>query len=173
MREFSSAPTDDQEELVIKEVSFKIDGVEFHAEIKTDAGSILGWSDMAASTSPEADLESQDGVAFVARFFRQVMDDAEFRRMKAHMLKHKTDPDVLAEIMQYLEEEMTEAAASVAGRPTMPSSGSSDGRTAKDERQSLIGSLAEDGEVVIVPRPNRQQRRAADRQQERLVGGRR
>jgi hypothetical protein len=165
MREFSSAPKDDAEPLETQDVPFKLDDAVFHATIRTDAASILAWSEMAASADPSTDLASQEGVAFINRYFNAVMDRVEYQRLRAHMRKHETHPDVLMEIMQFIEGVMLDAVEGNAERPTMPPSGSSGGRTEKEDRLSLLDSLSEDGEVVVVPRPNRQQRRAADRRQ--------
>lgn len=171
MRDFSSAPAAGDEPAPEKKVPFRLDEVEFTAVIRTDAASILAWSELAGSVAGETDLESQEGVAFVSRYFQNVMDPAEYKRWRAHMRKHKTSPEVLNEIMQYIEQEMNTAVEEEGGdRPTMPSSASSSGRAVTDERLSLIGSISDDGDVVVAPRPNRQQRRDRDRKQSRQAG---
>lgn len=146
------------------EVPFKVDGEKFRCVLRKDADAVLEWSELAAA-SGEEDLKSAAGVAFTSRFFRLMMLPDEYARFRAHL--KDTDPEILVEIMQAINEEMEETLADDTSRPTQPSSSSSRGRGGQDERTLKIISLsAGDGDVEIV-RDERQQGRSSTRRQPR------
>jgi hypothetical protein len=173
MREFTSTPADAEELEPPHEVPFKLDGVEFKCLLRGDADSLLGWSELASTASAETDLQSQEGAAFVHRFFTMVMDTAEYRRFRAHLKSNTTHPQVLSEVMGEIDREMREFTEGRAERPTVPLSSSSGGQQDPAARRLQIASLdaTEDGEVVFAPRPNREARRRLEREQERALRG--
>jgi hypothetical protein len=95
-------------------------------------------------------MESAEGAAFVARFFKLVLPTAEYRKFRAHLKIHETLPEVLGEIMEEIQAQMQDFTEDVAERPTEPSSPSSSGRTAMGERTLQIVSIPE-GDVAFVP----------------------
>lgn len=166
MKDFSTKPAQSSEPISVREVTFSLDGgkAQFTARISSDADSILMWSELAGSAPGDTDLESPEGVAFVARYFQAALGDVEYRRFRAYLKGKNIHPDVLNGIMEYIEEQLREDVEDAAERPTTPSSPSSDGPGVKGERISTVASI-EGAEVALAPRPNRQQRRAADRRQ--------
>jgi hypothetical protein len=151
--------------------TFRLDGEQFACTLRQDADAVMEWSEIASTAvSAEGDeqLESAAGLAFTARFFKLMMTAGEYTRFRAHLRTHRTEPDVLAEIMRDVNAAMEDAVGAASGRPTGPPSRSSAGRTATGGRTSQIISLHEgDIEWADPPPqrrgPNRAQRRAARR----------
>jgi hypothetical protein len=165
MRKFSSAPAEESEPVQPTSFPFELDKVVFTAELKGDADSVLEWSELAQTAASEnADLETIEGAAFVARFFRLMIPPAEYKRFRAHLREHDTHPDVLVQIMQALNEEMEDKVQQETARPTEPSAPSSSGQGETDERRlQIIALSARDGDVEYVdapPSPRRQPRKA-------------
>lgn len=134
-------------------LSFELDDETFHVEIKGDDSDFLfSWSEMADAADSQ-DLDSPAGAAFLARFFRLVMGDAEYRRFRQHMRQHHTHPDTVMEIMQGINAEYEDTVEEITDRPTVPSAPSSHGRGATDERTLRIMSLARAGDVHVAPPP--------------------
>lgn len=172
MREFTSTPAaEDSEHEPDREFPFMLDKVKFTCVLRGDADSLLGWSELAGTASDEVDIESPEGVAFVARFFQQVMDMAEYRRFRSHLKVRKARPEVLGEIMNEIDAQFREVTEGAAERPTVPPSSSSDGRLDPVARRLQIASLdgTEDGEVTFAARPNRETRRRLEREQQRAA----
>lgn len=168
MLEFTSEPAEGEEREPDHEVKFKLDGVEFACVLRNDADSILGWSELAGAASEDTDVESAEGAAFVSRFFRHVMDEAEYRRFRGHLKRHHAKPEVLVEVMNAIDAEMRNLTEGDSGRPTVAPSSSSGGRPETVPRSAQIALLqGEDGEVAFAPRPNREARRRAERDQRR------
>ena len=138
-----------------REFAFELDQVAFTCTLRADADAVMEWSELAATAaSGDADLDSPEGTAFIARFFKLMMPPAQYARFRAHMKRSGTDQDVLVEIMQAIQEEMTLLVEDTAERPTGPPSPSPSGRTAKDERTLQLLSMAgDDGDIVLADPP--------------------
>lgn len=150
MKNFSSGqPAGDEQE--VAEFEFRLDKVPFTVVLRSDADSVLEWSEMVAGATDE-DLESAAGVAFISRFFRLVMEPAEYTRFRAHMKARKTPVGVLTDIMGEVQDQMEDLIEEDTERPTQPSSPSSGGRDGRAARLSLIASLP-DGDVVGAEAP--------------------
>lgn len=150
MREFTSK----QSEAPEKRFQFKLDGEPFGVVMRSDGDSVLEWSELAASAAGDSvDMESPEGAAFTARFFKLMMEGPEYKRFRAHMKEKHSDPSILLEIMQALNEEMEDLVEESTERPTEQPSRSSGGRTARDERTLQIVSLP-DGEVELLEAPD-------------------
>lgn len=131
-RSFTSKP-DSQSE--VTEFTFELDEETFTCELRSDADSVLEWSEMAAGAAEEeADMESAAGAAFMARFFRLVLGDGEYTRFRHHLRQHHTGAETLMEIMQAINEEMQTVVEDASDRPTEPSSRSSAGQRARGGR---------------------------------------
>ncbi len=157
--DFTSAPQEQQD--APTEIEFTLDKKPFKVVMRTDADSVLEWSELAASATAE-DIESAAGVAFTARFFKLVMPPDQYAALRAHLKEHHTPAETLVSIMQAVNEEMEQEVTEATARPTKPSSSSSRGRGARAGRTSKIISLAAiDGEIEYVdepsPRPARKQ----------------
>lgn len=161
--DFTSKPAagQDREQDPPVELQFKLDKVPFKCVLRTDADSLLEWSEMAASAD-DTEMESPAGMAFVSRFFKLMMPADQYRAFRAHLRTHVTDQDVLIQIMQGVNEAMEAEVERETDRPTQPSSRSSSGREATGGRTAKIISLsAEDGDIEYAePRQvSRNQRR--------------
>jgi len=135
--------------------TFKLDGEAFTATLRTDADAVLAWSEIAgtAMTAGDDDLSSAAGLAFMAQFFQLMLGPEEYRRFRAHLRKHRTDPDVLNEIMFAVNDHMEAAVEEDTSRPTQRSSSSSAGRALPAGRTARIISLA-GGDLQPVTVPN-------------------
>jgi hypothetical protein len=178
MREYGNSPEDrdagqpgrEQAPERVAEYPFRVHGAEFTARLAINADTSLEWSEFAdAAMQTEDDIESPAGAAFLSRFFKLVLGSGEYRRFRAVLRQHKSGTDLLVEIMEDVQAFIESEFAGEADRPTVPSSSSPGGRTAKDERRLQIISLAaaagSDGEIDIVP--SKQQARKQARQKRR------
>lgn len=149
MKKFSSKARDGAD--ADREFKFDLDDTEFGCVLRSDGDAVLEWSELAGTASDDAaDMDSPEGAAFVARFFKLMMPIAEYTRFRRHMKLHKTSTDVLVEIMQAIQAEMEAHVEDAAARPTQPSSSSPGGRTAvKDERTLQLLSVP-DGDLTFV-----------------------
>lgn len=138
-----------------KVIPFGLDKETFHITLRSDADSALEWSELAATAMLEgdADLESPEGAAFIARFFKLVMEPGEYRRFRNHMRVNHTDAEVLGEIMTSIQDEMEDVIEDEAERPTEQPSRSSTGRTAKDDRTLRIASIPDGDVEFVAPAP--------------------
>lgn len=146
--EFTSTQGEDLPENT--KLTFKLDGVEFTAQMRNDADSILEYSEMMGTASDDVDVNSPEGVAFVARYYKLILGPAEYRRFRAHLKSHKTKQAVLQEIMAGLHEELQQSVEAATDLPTRASSHSSAGATARAERRlEIISQAARDGADVV------------------------
>lgn len=153
MREYSSAPSADSAPAEVRQFTFKLDKVPFTATLRGDANAVLEWSELAGhADAADTDLESAEGVAFIAKFFKLMMLPAEYKRFKAHLAAHKTDSNILGQIMQDLQVEMNDLLEDETDRPTSPSSDLSAGQPVTEDRMSMIASIP-GGDVVGLPAP--------------------
>lgn len=152
MKKFTSAK--DHGPAPERTFQFALDDEPFTVTLRSDADSALEWSELSevAVLEGDSDIESPEGGAFVARFFKATMDAAEYRRLRGHMRKHHTDQEVLVDIMDVIQSEMQSFYEAVADRPTEPSSRSQSGPTATGARTLEIASLP-DGDVEFVGGP--------------------
>lgn len=147
---------------------FSLDKVPFTCTFRTDSDAVMTWSEMA-DAADETELNTAAGAAFISRYFKLMMDGTEYRRFRVFLAEKRPDPDIFAEIIPMINEEMEAAVARVSERPTGPRSSSSAGRGDQAARTSQIISL-EDGEVEWsdpVPLPTRAARRNRQRQVQR------
>lgn len=82
-------------------INFTLDGVEFTA---TGSLSILEVLELAKHF--DADVESAEGLAAVADFFRGLLG-GDYDRFRAHCREHRTDPDTLIGIMQDVMDDLS------------------------------------------------------------------
>lgn len=158
MQEFSSgaeqdtdAPQDAPAEQPPVEFGFKLDKAEFHCALRTDADSLIEWSEFAsAALDSDLDADSIEGVALTSKLLKLAMPNGEYRRFRAHLRVHKTQPDVLIRVLQYINEEMRGAVARRTERPTVQPSPSSGGEPAEGTRTAKLISLGK-GDVQVVP----------------------
>lgn len=75
--------------------------------------SLLDLCELAGAAA--ADMDSPEGMAAVAEFFKAALGNAEYQRFKIHLRRHATSEDIVASIMQDLAEEFT---ARPTGRPS-------------------------------------------------------
>lgn len=132
--------------------SFDLDDATFTCGLRTDADAVLEWSEFASAAMEDVDSESPEGVALISKLLRLAMPNGEYRRFRSHMRAHKTQPEVLMEVLQYINEQMEAAVSARTARPTRPSSPSSPGGSAPDGRVSKVISLGS-GDVQVVNLP--------------------
>jgi hypothetical protein len=117
MREYvSSDGTDTQDESA--PVSFGLDGETFVVD-NLSAGPIAELAQMMSSMTGE-DVDGIRSIAFIADFFKLILDPLVYRRFMNHTRKYKTRPEVFMNIIQGVFEDLTD-------RPTVPQSDYSDG----------------------------------------------
>jgi hypothetical protein len=132
IKSFTSVPDDD-----VTEVSFELDGEKYTCELRSDADSMLEWSELAGVAASDADLTSMAGVAFVARFFQAMMPVNEYARFRQHLKAHHTAQQMLVDIMQLVNAEMEGVMSAAAERPTKRPARSSAGAGAKAGRTTV------------------------------------
>jgi len=161
MRSFTSRPAQDaaaqdapEAEVVelFKVFDFELDGEVFHAGLKADADAVLEWSEFADAALSDIDAESPEGVALVSKLLRLALPGNEYGRFRRHLKANKTDPAVLMNILQVINEEMEQAVAQRTARPTVAPSLSSPGDAPRAERTARVISLQE-GDVEVHPMP--------------------
>jgi hypothetical protein len=163
MQEFTSGDQPQPEQPVadisdgdLELFTFKLDGTEFTCALRIDADALIEWSEFAeAVMGGEVDSESPEGIALTAKLLRLAMPNGEYRRFRSHLRQHRTKPDVLIKVLQYLNEEMGAAVARRTGRPTVKPSTSSGGGMDQGARVARVISL-QGGDVQTVPMPEPQ-----------------
>lgn len=138
--------------ITLPTITFTLDGEKFSTVQKMDGDTFMTWSELGMAAADDIDAESPEGAAYVARFLRAGLGIAEYGRFRRHLRRHKTPVSVVLEVVAGIQEEMTEAVQETTGRPTGPSSPSSTGDAAQDERTHRIVSL-QTGEVTFAPPP--------------------
>lgn len=158
MRSFSSqaAPGAEKPTVItapeLASFSFELDEVGFTCAMRTDADAVVEWSEFAAAALDDVDSESPEGVALVSKLLRLAMPNGEYRRFRSHMRREQTPPDVLMEVLQYINEQMEAAVSARTARPTGQPSPSSRGGAGQGGRVQKVISLGK-GDVQVVPLP--------------------
>jgi hypothetical protein len=163
MREFTSGDAAEQPQDVpditdgdLALFTFGMDGAEFTCALRIDADALIEWSEFAAAVMEgDLDSESPEGVGLTSKLLRLAMPNGEYRRFRSHLRAHHTKPDVLMQVLQYINEEMEAAVARRTNRPTGKPSTSSGGGTAQGGRVARVISL-QAGDVTTVPMPEPQ-----------------
>jgi hypothetical protein len=155
---------------------FRLDGELFHLNGEV---SLLRLSDLARRVSAVTDPETAAPevqaamVGSMSETLLMAMGPAEYDRFLAHTDKNHTPDEVIIGILQDVNEAVQAATEAAAGRPTMPSSSSSTGSAAMDERTQRVISL-QTGDVRLVPPPaDHQPPKARGTARPRKSGGRR
>jgi hypothetical protein len=132
--------------------TFDLDEVEFTCRLRTDADAVLEWSEFASAALDNVDSESPEGVALIAKLLRLALPNGEYRRFRSHMRSHHTEPEVLMQVLQYINEKLEAAVSARTARPTRRPSPSSRGDSAQDARVRKVISLGS-GDVAVMPLP--------------------
>jgi hypothetical protein len=171
VREFTSKPKNPksaEDVNPLKGFKFKLDDEEFECKGRL---SMLDVSDLArrVSNAPETPEEQEANpeamaavVASMSESLLMAMGQAEYERLRRHVRINETTDEVQVEIMQLINDRVQAATEEEAGRPTVPSSPSSNGPEERDERIQKVISF-QTGEVTIIPAPK-------DHQQPRAQG---
>jgi hypothetical protein len=153
MREFTSEPgASDQVPLALKVVEFKLDGQVFRAMEEVTGDALLEWSELGIAAADDVDIDSPEGVSYLARFLRAAFGASEYQRFRRHIRTHRTDPATVMAIVAEIQAEMAGAVETVTDRPTEPSSPSSDGDAGQDGQRARVINLG-GGEVQWVDPP--------------------
>jgi len=167
VREFSSKSKSAEDTNPLTGFKFKLDATEFECKGRL---SVLDLSDLARrvgtaggeGSNPE-DMDPDQMAAVVGSMSESLlmaMGTQEYERLRRHVRANGTPDSVVIEIMQMVNEQIQSATEAEAGRPTEPSSPSSTGPGATDDRISRIISF-QSGDVKVLPPPkNHQQPKA-------------
>jgi hypothetical protein len=159
VREFSSKAKSAEDTNPLTGFKFKLDATEFECKGRL---SVLDLSDLARrvgtaggeNANPE-DMDPDQMAAVVgsmAESLLMAMGTREYERLRKHIRANETPDSIVIEIMQMVNEQIQSVTEAEAGRPTEPSSPSSTGRAATDERISRIISF-QSGDVRVLPPP--------------------
>jgi hypothetical protein len=137
---------------------FKLDDEVFTATLPVDdADFTLEFSEVTTvALSSDADINSPEAQAFIARFLTCTMGVNEYRRLRYHLRQQfegeGTSNDTLLDVMLLIQEWIQEGTEEDTNRPTKPSSSSSGGRRPpKDKRVSDLAALAGgDAEIFVI-----------------------
>jgi len=165
MREFTSVPADGATPLNLKPVEFRLDGVEFRAMEEVTGDALLEWSELGIAAADDVDIDSPEGVSYLARFLRAAFGPVEYQRFRRHIRAKRTPPETVMGIVAQIQLEMAQVVEAVTDRPTVPSSRSSSGDGGKDGQRARVINLG-GGEVQWVDGPPR-----AEPQDHRAKGG--
>jgi hypothetical protein len=159
--EFTSEPQagDEEDKITLPAITFGLDGEKFSTVTSMNGATFIEWSELGIAASEDIDAESPEGAAYVARFLRAALGPAEYGRFRRHVRSHKTGVSVVLKVVAGIQEEMTDAVLEHTGRPTEPSSPSSDGDGVPDERVHKVISLQR-GDVTFAPPPPARQAQA-------------
>jgi hypothetical protein len=142
MLEYTSEPEDGEDSIPLPPLAFTLDGVEFRALEEATGDALLSWSELGLAASDEVDIDTPEGVSFMARFLRATFDPAEYQRLRRHIRSHKTHPAVVMRIVSDLQAAMAEGVEAATDRPTVPSSPSSSGAAVRDAPPARVVSLS-------------------------------
>lgn len=122
-------------------VTFDLDKATFTCEGQS---SMFQMVEVIRATRAEV---GSDGVrmATAAESLRQVLGTSEYTRFVDHVFRENTDDSVIFAILDDINEQIIANIAAAAGRPTTPSSGSSNGEPDQGGQPARIINLGEPG----------------------------
>jgi len=167
VREFSSKSKTAEDTNPLAGFKFKLDAAEFECQGRL---SVLDLSDLArrVGTAGNGNLSEDDMdpdmmaavVGSMSESLLMAMGSKEYERLRKHVRVNETPDSIVIDIMQMVNEQIQSVTEAEAGRPTEPSSPSSTGPGATDDRISRIISF-QSGDVKVLPPPkNHQQPKA-------------
>lgn len=155
----------DEEVVSTEGLSFELDGVTFDLHGQFDGQDMI---DLAMPLADAGDgWYEPEALAAVGRFYQQVMGEETYRAFSRHRRKQRTHPQVVAQIMTDLIEELTDRppgklSRSPAGPPPVvvssPVVSSSPGwaAAAVDPEGIIPREMAGEADVVLAPPPGQE-----------------
>jgi hypothetical protein len=141
VEEFTSERGPAPDQVPVRPVGFKLDGVEFTAMTEVTGDALLEWSEFGIAAADDVDVDSPEGVSYLARFLRAAFTPAEYQRFRRHVRSHRTPPETVMRAVGAIQRGMAEAVEELTDRPTVPSSPSSDGDAPPDVPPARVISL--------------------------------
>lgn len=140
--EFTSERQPGQEPVALPPIEFTLDGEKFAAMTEVTGSALLEWSELGLAAAEEVDIDSPEGVAYLARFLRASFTPEEYQRFRRHVRTHHTPPDVVTAIVSELQRAMAESVEAATDRPTVPPSPSSAGGADPERVPARVVSLS-------------------------------